>query len=185
MSEEKPMDILKQMTSIYLNNHKEVDLFKEKCINELIKFDNNSNKIDYLNNILKELIEKKTLNAKDYRFEWKIKAVKELISNYNEIAIIENKQEIKMEIKEQINSTNKIKLNWTGQKNILIYLFQQLKKEKGNNNNFLLSSSNEDIAVFLQENFNCFNDTKLSTIIGQLKKSAPPKKISKSITIHY
>jgi hypothetical protein len=37
MSEEKPMDILKQMTSIYLNNHKEVDLFKEKCINELFK----------------------------------------------------------------------------------------------------------------------------------------------------
>jgi hypothetical protein len=185
MSEEKPIDILKQMTSIFLNNYKEVDLFKENCLNELIKFHNNSNKIIYLDNILKELIKEKTLNSKDYRFEWKIKAVKELISNYEEIAIIENKEEMKMEIKEQINSTNKIKLNWTGQKNILIYLFQQLKKEKGNNNNFLLSSSNEDIAVFLQENFNCFNDTKLSTIIGQLKKSAPPKKLTKNITIHY
>lgn len=177
------MDALNEMKDILLNNFKDNGQFKEECLKEINKLKNNKKIINYLNNTLKELLTQQTINSADYTINWKIKAIEELLKNYERIDLINKKEINKNDDLMENKINNKKKLNWTGQKNILIYLFQQLKKEKGNENNFLITNSYEDIAIFLQNNFNCFEDNELSTIIGQLKKTTPPKKISKKITI--
>ena len=75
------------------------------------------------------------------------------------------------------------KLSWNGQNNILIDIFYQLKRINNSKKEPLLPNSNEDIALFLKNNFECFNDTKLSTISGVLKKSERPLKSEKRILI--
>jgi len=75
------------------------------------------------------------------------------------------------------------KLEWNGQKNSLIYLFRQLKLNYNRDNQPLISHSYEDIAVFLKENFSCFNDVKVATIVRQLMKDEKPKKASKRIEL--
>lgn len=183
MKEENPFS---KIAHGFIEQFNQIDLYKKEIIKELNKFKSTSEKINYLNSILIKLLDFQINNSNDLTIKGKIKEIKELIKGNEEIDSIENKKEMnKNETFDKTESNNKNKLNWTGQKNILIYIFQQLKKEKGNGNNFLISSSNEDIAVFLKENFNCFEDNKLSTIIGQLKKSVPPIKTSKKITIYF
>jgi len=75
------------------------------------------------------------------------------------------------------------KLKWNGQKNILIDIFYQLKKLNNDKSQPLLPNSNEDIALFLKNSFECFDDTEISTIVGVLKKSERPKKSEKRIII--
>lgn len=75
------------------------------------------------------------------------------------------------------------KLIWNGQSNTLIHLFYQLKKTNGKDNRPLLNNTIEDIANFLKESFECFENTKVNTIMAQLKKTAPPQKSTKTIQI--
>ena len=58
-----------------------------------------------------------------------------------------------------------IKLNWTGQKNVLTDAFRQMK------NKGYLTNSIPDVANFLKSNFDCFENTKQSTIRGMLKNN--------------
>ena len=114
-------------------------------------------------------------------FETKLTQLKKEIENGK------NKNEYSEFVLHQINEianpqsnlmTNNLKLNWNGNKNVLIDIFYQLKRIKGKDNNFLITNSNEEISQFLKENFDCFANTKLSTIMGQLKSSQRPNKRS-------
>ena len=58
-----------------------------------------------------------------------------------------------------------IKLNWTGQKNVLTDAFRRMK------NKGYLTNSIPDVANFLKSTFDCFENTKQSTIEGMLKNN--------------
>jgi hypothetical protein len=77
-----------------------------------------------------------------------------------------------------------IKINWQGQSNSLIYLFRQLKLNFNKDNEPLVSNSYDDLAIFLKENFSCFNDVKITTIVRQLMQPQKPKKTSKKIELY-
>lgn len=81
------------------------------------------------------------------------------------------------------SNTVKIKLNWQGQSNTLTYLFRQLKTATNKKGEPLISNSYEDIAQFIQDNFEGFDTVKISTILGQLKKTEKPQKADKKIEI--
>jgi len=63
-----------------------------------------------------------------------------------------------------------IVLKWNGQKNALIHLFKKMKMAQDKSGKNLIPNSYEDIALFLKQSFDCFSDTKQSTILGLLKK---------------
>ena len=58
-----------------------------------------------------------------------------------------------------------IKLNWTGQKNVLTDVFREMK------NKGYLTNSNAEVAKFLRLNFDCFADIQQSTIERMLKNN--------------
>lgn len=62
---------------------------------------------------------------------------------------------------EYVSSSNLLK--WNGNKSSLADIFKQMKI------NGLLDNSQEEIALFLKSNFDCYSDTKLSTIITTVK----------------
>lgn len=77
-------------------------------------------------------------------------------------------------INTQLNSN--VKITWNEQSNVLTDVFRQLKNIYNKNKEPLISNSYEELAVFLQNNFSVFSDTKLSTITTQLKnKNTKPK----------
>ncbi len=80
-------------------------------------------------------------------------------------------------------NNNKIKLNWQGQSNSLAYLFRQLKIATNKKNEPLITNSYEDIASFIKDNFEGFDDIKLSTLITQLRKNSKPQKANKKIEL--
>lgn len=62
--------------------------------------------------------------------------------------------------------TNIHSLHWTGQNNVLTDIFRQ-SKNKG-----YITNSLPEIAQFLKNGFDCFANTKLSTIEGMLKNNS-------------
>lgn len=56
------------------------------------------------------------------------------------------------------------RLIWNGRDNALADIFFQLRELTNNEGKPLLSGSNEELAVFLKNNFECFKDNSLSTI---------------------
>ena len=85
--------------------------------------------------------------------------------------------------KEPKHEQNPVKLNWQGQSNSLIHLFRQLKNNHNKARQPLIPNSIEEVALFLKNNFECFEDVKISTIAGQLKKNTAPKKANKKIEL--
>lgn len=85
----------------------------------------------------------------------------------------------------QIAANNTVKLKWNGQKNALIDIFRQLKAITNSDNEPLIASSYADISVFLKQNFVDFEETEISTILGQLKKGNQVKKFEKRVIIEY
>jgi len=79
---------------------------------------------------------------------------------------------------------HRVKLNWKGQSNSLTYLFRQLKTATNKKGEPLLSNSYEDIARFIQDNFEGYEEVKISTIAGQLKNTDKPKKADKTIELY-
>lgn len=77
---------------------------------------------------------------------------------------------------EDILKNTIVKLRWNDEKNKLTDLFYQLKRLSAKKNKTLIDNSNEEIAQFLVANFECFSKTKLSTVLGDLKKASRPKK---------
>lgn len=72
---------------------------------------------------------------------------------------------------------NNFKLTWNAQSNALIDIFWQCKKDKFTKDGLsYISNTSEEIALFLKNNFECFSDTKISTIKGQLDKKERPSK---------
>lgn len=61
------------------------------------------------------------------------------------------------------------KLDWNGQKNVLIDVFKQLRNLVNESNEPLIPNSIANVALFLKNSFKCFEDTKLSTLETQLK----------------
>lgn len=61
--------------------------------------------------------------------------------------------------------SNSVIMNWEGQNNVLTDMFRQAK------NRGYLTNSIPDVALFLKENFSCFENTKQSTIEAQLKNN--------------
>lgn len=66
------------------------------------------------------------------------------------------------------------KLKWNGNKGILIDIFYQLKR-KNFKGKPIIPNSNTEIAIFLKQSFENFNNTTVSTIDGQLNNSTRPK----------
>ncbi|MES2138899.1 MAG: hypothetical protein V4511_04285 [Bacteroidota bacterium] len=81
----------------------------------------------------------------------------------------------------QLNSHVIIK--WNEQNNVLIDMIKQLKNIYNKDNEPLIPNSCEEIAVFLKNNFDCFSDTKLSTITTQLKSNNARPKSNRVIDI--
>ncbi len=92
--------------------------------------------------------------------------------------LTKRKQAITPEPIHEITSPqNRITIQWNGQKNVLADIFRQLKginNKEGKDGEPLISNSYEEIAVFLKENFSCYIDTELSTILTTLKKGDRP-----------
>ncbi len=97
------------------------------------------------------------------------------ITEYSEFILYQLKEIVDPENIDLKISANKIKLNWKGNNNVLIDIFYQLKRIPTKSKDCLITNSNEELAQFLKESFDCFEDTKLSTITGQLKSSTRPK----------
>ena len=133
-------------------------------------FKNNASEFaEYLDNICLEY--KKFLNEKHEPFCRKY------------IAGLSEKKEPEEAVL-KVQPTNSIKLNWQGQSNSLTYLFRQLKAATNKKGEPLLSNSYEDIARFIQDNFEGYEEIKISTIAGQLKKTDKPKKADKKIELY-
>ncbi|MCO4291347.1 hypothetical protein NF867_00540 [Solitalea sp. MAHUQ-68] len=75
--------------------------------------------------------------------------------------------------KEFIRIGNTKVLKWNGDKNVLAHVFATLKDKliSSSPKITMLGSSYEDIAAMLRNNFDCYNDTTISTIVTTLKKS--------------
>ena len=73
-------------------------------------------------------------------------------------------------------------LKWNGTNNGLADIFRQLKGFVNKKHKPLLDETNESIALFLKNNFECFRDTKVSTIKNLLeRKSSRPIKSDSNI----
>ncbi len=81
-------------------------------------------------------------------------------------------------------SSHRVKLNWQGQSNTLTFLFRQLKVNVNPKGESLVSNSYDEVAQFLKDNFEGYENVKLSTIVGQLKKTDKPKKANKKIELY-
>jgi hypothetical protein len=68
---------------------------------------------------------------------------------------------------EHHSARSNIQLHWTGQKNQLYHVLRQLKSQG------LIMNSYEELAFFIKNNVNIFNQTSLSTITKELGKSKP------------
>jgi hypothetical protein len=92
-----------------------------------------------------------------------------IISSYYNEFVYENS------IQEDNQSTNFMqgtkKIIWNGQKNALADIFRQLKNMNNSKNQPLIANSYEEIAQFLKDNFVCFENNTISTIVGTLKKN--------------
>lgn len=97
----------------------------------------------------------------------------------------DRKDELDTEGKTYVASayTKSVKLKWNGQKNALTDMFRQLKNIVNSKNEPLISASYEDIALFIKEGFTDFENTELSTILGQLKRAELIKKTDKRVVI--
>lgn len=71
-----------------------------------------------------------------------------------------------------------IKLKWTGQKNQIYSILRELK------NKGFIENSYEDLAVFLKQNVDSFQNTSISTIIKEIGKDKKPPK-NKRIELKY
>lgn len=71
---------------------------------------------------------------------------------------------------------NRVKLKWNGDKKALYRDIRELKRKNGKNGLPVISNSYEEIAQFLRQNVEGFENTTISTVLGALKKNDPPKK---------
>ena len=65
-----------------------------------------------------------------------------------------------------------VKIRWNAPKNVLTSIFVQLKQMNTNHNSPVIDNSYEDIALFLKTNFDCYQDTEISTITTTLKSQS-------------
>lgn len=70
---------------------------------------------------------------------------------------------------EPIQQPQMVKIQWTENKKILTDIFRQLKTIVNKNNTPVITNSNIEIANFLKQNFDCFENVTVSTIDGMLK----------------
>jgi hypothetical protein len=90
---------------------------------------------------------------------------------------------IKLDKDSQYTNNTSVKLDWNGQRNVLIDIFYQYKRTYTKDKKPVLSNSNEEIAYFLKNAFTCFENTKVDTIKTQLNKSDRPKKTENRIKV--
>jgi len=74
-------------------------------------------------------------------------------------------------INPQNTYSNRVIIQWNEQKNVLTDIFRQLKRITNKEGKPIIGNSIEEIALFLRDNFSCFENTKLSTIQYTLKNS--------------
>lgn len=71
------------------------------------------------------------------------------------------------------------RLIWNGQQNTLTEVFRQLKKIETPDGKKYLDASNEDLAIFLKNNFDTFKNVQISTIVQyftkEVKRPIKPK----------
>ncbi|MBK7342489.1 MAG: hypothetical protein IPJ06_04895 [Saprospiraceae bacterium] len=67
-------------------------------------------------------------------------------------------------------------LKWNGTNNGLADIFRQLKGFANKKNKPLLDETNESIALFLKNNFECYRNTKVSTIKNLLERQSSRQK---------
>lgn len=76
------------------------------------------------------------------------------------------------------------RLIWNGQQNTLPDVFRQLRELDAPNGQKYLVASNEDLAVFLRNNFDCFKDIQIGTIVQYFTKvEKRPQKAKSKITL--
>ncbi len=83
-----------------------------------------------------------------------------------------------------LENNRTIKVKWNGQKKSLTNLFHQLKNIHTQDRMPVIGNSYEELADFLQQNFECYRDTAYTTILGELKKGVAPKKTDGKVMIH-
>lgn len=100
---------------------------------------------------------------------------------------LENKLEVEGNKKSRsVNSFATGKLLWNEDKHLLTNLFYQLKRVHNKKNERLLPNTVDEIATFLKMNFDCFKETKISTIKTQLtKEEKQPSRVKINLQINY
>ena len=87
------------------------------------------------------------------------------ITEYNGFISKINKLKINDRSEDDVQIKNLL-LHWCGQKNVLTDMLRQAK------NKDYITNSLPEIAQFLKNGFDCFANTKLSTIEGMLKNNS-------------
>jgi hypothetical protein len=194
----KDKDIInKQLLELYKASKVEINpdynSFKKKYYNQIKKYKTLKEKFEYISIELKNMYFEK-LKVDEHYFKTTlpeervisfniifeiidstINFLKEQYTIYNEL--------LKIDKDSYFNNISTTKIVWNGQKNVLIDIFYQYKREYTKDKKPIISNSNEEIAHFLKNTFSCFENTKIDTIKTQLNKSDRPKKAENRLKI--
>ena len=139
--------------------------------NDMISYGNNIHITSFEGEIYGDIEEAASLETGIELFRYLLDKLKLLCRDFCfEIEDITKEFELSFMLKQSEKDLPKISvLNWIGQKNVLTDAFRQMK------NKGYLTNSIPETANFLKTNFDCFKNTKQSTIEGMLKNndSAP------------
>jgi hypothetical protein len=135
-------------------------------------------RFNFLKKNNQELTEKQFVKIEIRAFETELKNSGGSINIYSILVFLHDKLE-EFESKKTEHVSNPLpisiehspKLLWNGNNNVLIDIFYQLMTMTNSKGQEYIPNGPQEVADFLQANFACFNDTKVSTIYGSLKPS--------------
>lgn len=147
----------------YKNNpYESYVLLSKEDINDLELYNSYANLLKgYFDDFLHQLHEQN-------EYFWKIDGVHQVLEDDLKLS-----EDLKIK---QSTSNDKVIISWNAPNNVLTDIFRQFKTMNYYDGRPLIENSYEDIALFLQSNFNVYQNTKLTTILGVLKKNITPHK---------
>ena len=186
-------DVIEIYKASQVEMNSDYNSFKKNYYNKIKKYKTLREKFEYISSELKALYYEKIKIDEHY---FKSTKPEDRVNSYNLIfevieSLIEFLKEqysiylelIKLDKDSQYTNNSSIKLDWNGQRNVLIDIFYQYKRTHTKDKKPILSNSNEEIAYFLKNAFTCFENTKVDTIKTQLNKSDRPKKTENRIKV--
>ena len=193
MENAKTNDLIELYKASQVEMNSDYNSFKKTYYNQIKKYKTLREKFEYISSELKTLYYEKIKMDETY---FKTTKAEVRVNSYNLLinvikSLIDFLKEqystylelIKLDKDSQYTNNSSVKLNWNGQKNVLIDIFYQYKRANTKEKKPILSNTNEEIAYFLKNAFTCFENTKIDTIKTQLNKSDRPKKTEKRIIV--